>query len=382
MALETRKPINYIDLSWYLLLIVPLVITLINLPSSSYEIFTVLSLVILLNAQARKYYFLKKLKLLSTIIEIFMFLLLNHFYICYTYILFFAALVDISMNFQDEALPLAVFTGIGLLLSLLPMADKSLLIVVPLLFTAVFMLLQQLRGELIKRRDTEVLYDQIRKYNYELESARRRLLDYSSQVEKIAQLEERNRISRELHDAIGHNLTAVLLQVDACMSIIGIDKEKGMRLLHSVYKNINASIEAVRQTVRKLRPRHYQTSLQSIQELITNFQAETGTSIELKTRGDAYEIPATIETILYSNIQEAITNSVRHGSSKHIQIQLLYKQSHIEVYIYDDGIGAAPIKKGFGMSGMEERVSLIGGTISYSGSNGFHIHMTLPKGVE
>jgi signal transduction histidine kinase len=224
----------------------------------------------------------------------------------------------------------------------------------------------------------EGLYEQLRRSNYELDAARSRLLDYSKQIEKITKLEERNRISRELHDSIGHNLTGILLQVDAAKQVMEVDRDRGMEILESVYKTINTSIEAVRQTVREIRPSKYQTHKASILELINRFTMDTGVNVEYKTSGIPYELFPSIEMVLYRNIQEALTNSVRHGGATNILVHIIYKNECTEAVISDNGTGCKEIKKGLGISGMEERLEIIGGSIKYEIENGFSIHMYIP----
>lgn len=242
-----------------------------------------------------------------------------------------------------------------------------------------FFILLQLRQESHLREDVELLYDQIRKNNYELETVRVRLLAYSRQVEQITQLEERNRISRELHDSIGHSLTGVLMQVDAAQQIIQVNQDKGLELINLAYQNINKSIETLKDTVQKIRPTAYQFHFASLQDMVDKFSLATDVHIKLGYSGIPYQLYPSVETTLYQNIQEALTNAVRHGKAENIQIHLTYHSDHTEVLVSDDGIGARDIKRGFGLAGMEERIGLIGGSLTFDGNNGFSIRMSIPR---
>lgn len=237
----------------------------------------------------------------------------------------------------------------------------------------------QIKTELDNRTDAEILYDRIRKVNYELEGARERLMDYSKQVEKVSQLEERNRISRELHDSIGHDLTGVFMQLDAAINLIKNDKEKGYELLESARQNVSNSIENVRQTVRAIAPVTTTNALKLLSELIEKFSEETGIAVHWSTSGTLYKLYPSIETTLYKNTREALTNSARHGHAKNIHINLEYHPEKIIYTIEDDGSGAHSIKKGFGLNGMIERIELVGGSIDFSAENGFKILMVIPR---
>lgn len=370
---------NYVNFTRYIFLIVPMLVNLYKVPPSDYGKFIFLFLIIFINSQLRRLNLNYNVKLLSFILEPILILYIGYLYAGFCFIIIFSTVIDASSNLKNEIYPYALFTGLILIYLVKNAYSMELVIMISLFYITILLLLLQLQRELTIREDTEVLYDKIRKYAYELESAKARLIDYSNQVEKVAQLEERNRISRELHDSIGHSLTGVLMQVDACIQIMSVNSEKGMELLNSIYKNISCSIETVRQTVRKLRPIGYRTNLEALKELVYKFKIETGVNIEFKINGEVFELYAAVETVIYRNVQEAITNAVRHSQCKNINIKLLYSEHYVEVFISDDGVGTTALKKGFGIKGIEERTSLIGGTVSFSGNKGFHIHITIPK---
>lgn len=373
------KTLNNLKISRYIWIIGSIIGTLLHTSISIYPAFIFLSLFIFINSQIRIMLLKNRLFLVSLFLEVLLVLYLHSFTDGYVYLILFSSLMDAVIRLKDETYLIFVLIASALLYALYPLYSLEWIIVTLLFYVITFLLLRQLRQELNARMETEVLYDQIRKNNYELEVARARLLSYSKQVEKVSQLEERNRISRELHDSIGHDLTGILMQVDASMQIIPLNQEKGLEILSSAYQNINNSIEGVRQTVRKLRPTTFQTHMTSLRELIEKFQKDTGIKIEFTTTGTPYQLYPSIEIVIYKNTREALTNSVRHGYAENIQIILNYSIEDVQLIIADDGIGATNIQKGFGLSGMEERLDLVGGTITYSGDKGFHIHMKIPR---
>jgi signal transduction histidine kinase len=93
--------------------------------------------------------------------------------------------------------------------------------------------------------------------------------------------------------------------------------------------------------------------------------------------------------IVYSKVifrvcQEALTNSLRHGKAKNVNIILRSSGNKLSLFIFDDGCGCSQIKKGFGLSGMEQRVKDLGGTLVFGsdGESGFNIRMEIPLSSE
>lgn len=370
---------SYISIHRYFFLFGPILGTLIQLPVNIYPSFILLSLLLVINAQSRKIYENKLWLITSMLIELPLVLAVHTTYKGFLFLVLFVGLIDAFIKLRSESYILGFYIFGGYLYCLYSTQPLEWIWIYSFFYITHILLLLQIQTELSLRADTESLYDQIRMNNYQLEAAQARLIEYSKQVEHISQLEERNRISRDLHDSIGHRLTGVLYQVDAAIQLMDVDKEKGMDLLHKVYENIHHSMEEVRQTVQKLRPPIYQSHMASLRELINNYQRDTGVHIVFSTEGTPYGLFPSIEITLYRNIQEALTNAVRHGGAKNIQISMIYGPNALELSISDDGIGAPQFTKGFGLSGMIERVELVDGRISFTGSNGFCIHMWIPR---
>ena len=378
MMSSNNKYNNHINVYRYLILAVGLGGTLLKISSNIYPLFILSSLLFIVNSQFRLTINKQDFFIMSIILDVAIFFYMFLAFSGYSYFLLILTIIDIMLKLKSEGYLLSFIVSISYIYSVITTNTIETSFPLIMLYTIILLLLLHLRKELSLKTNVEGLYEQLRRSNYELDAARSRLLDYSKQIEKITKLEERNRISRELHDSIGHNLTGILMQVDAAKQVMEVDSEKGMKILESVYKNINTSIEAVRQTVREIRPSKYQTHKASILELINRFTMDTGANVEYKTSGIPYELFPSIEMVLYRNIQEALTNAVRHGSATNILVHIIYKNECTEVVILDNGTGCKEIKKGFGISGMEERLEIIGGSIKYEIENGFSIHMYIP----
>jgi signal transduction histidine kinase len=369
---------RYINITNYVMMMIPIIITLIDLPISNLTYYSVLAFGIIMNSQIRRYIIKEHFIILSILLEIGTIVYIYYLFGGVCYLILFSTLIDIYMKLSNESKYLSFITAIALIYCLYSL-DSFLWQIVIIIFFIVFNLfLMEVKRELNMRVNTETLYDELRRKNYELEAARSRILEYSRQVEHIAQLEERNRISRELHDTIGHNLTGVLLQIDAALNIMEVDQDKAKELLNNVYKNMNSSIETVRKTVQKIRPKTYKSREVNLKQLINDFKKNTGLEINFEICGNVYPLLPSIEITIYRNIQEALTNAVRHGYAKNIKIQISYSIGELVVLVIDDGIGVDKIKKGFGLNGMEERMELVGGSINFSSEKGFIIKMSIP----
>lgn len=374
-----KKTDSYSNICKYLCIIAAIAATMIRTPVAVFPQLILISLFIFINSQVRIILLKNSLFIASLLLEVLIVGVLYSMVGGLIYLILFATLIDSVIYLKGEAYFLFALNAVVLTYSLYNSHSIEWVMVILFFYIIIFLLLIHLRQELSIREDTELLYDQLRKTNYELEATKSRLYEYSKQVEKVSQLEERNRISRELHDSIGHSLTGILMQVDAALQHIPIDQKKGLEILTSAYENINNSIEGVRQAVRRLRPSIYQTQMTSLRELTKKFEKDTGVKIELLITGTPYELYPSIEITLYKNTREALTNAVRHGSAQNIEICLNYSFDHIQLTIQDDGIGSSGVKKGFGLSGMEERLELVEGTLMYSGEKGFCISMIIPR---
>jgi signal transduction histidine kinase len=233
-----------------------------------------------------------------------------------------------------------------------------------------------------KIKEIEHLYDDVRKYSYELENAKKQIENYSQQVENITLLKERQRISEEIHDTIGHRLTALLMQMEAGTRLLKENNQTGRDLLYMSVENLRETIDVLRQTVRSIKPKVYRNLLFSIEELIKRFKKETGINIDFEVNGTAFKLYPGVEMVLYKNAQEAITNAVRHGKSKNISILLQYEENNVALTVSNDGISCEYIKKGMGITSMEERLKFVGGNLYINHKNGFSIVSSIPvKGV-
>lgn len=233
------------------------------------------------------------------------------------------------------------------------------------------------QGRTLKQRAlaSQEVYDRERRIRYSLEEAKGRLTQAAREAAHLAEIRERNRIAREIHDHVGHSLTGVLLQLQVIRKTIPQDPAAAQDLLQNSITTLAQSVELIRDTVHNIKP-NTTLGLNYIQQIIENFKF---CPVTFEPRGDFNSLSASHLEILSSIIKEALTNASRYSQASLIQIKLEARANILRLLIKDNGRGCAKIKEGMGLSGMRERVQNAGGTFSFTGSNGFMIVCVLPR---
>jgi len=204
---------------------------------------------------------------------------------------------------------------------------------------------------------------------------------YATYIEETSRDEERHRVSREIHDIVGYSMTNLLMIVQA--ALYSESQDQVTELLQKAQTHINDSLFEVRMALRKLRSTQKRTLHGSalIRYLTDNFQKVTGIRIKLDFISFPNKIDLDIEEILYRLLQEAMTNSFRHGRAGEILISFWTGGDFLIVQIRDNGKThhESQISEGIGIQGMRERITGIGGSISFeSVRDGFTVLARLP----
>jgi signal transduction histidine kinase len=199
-----------------------------------------------------------------------------------------------------------------------------------------------------------------------------------------AVVEERARIARELHDAIAHDVSMMVVQAGAERRVVGEGTTHDV--LESVEHIGRGALTEMRRLVGMLRsdsgdPLAPQPGLADLPNLIARVH-EAGLPVELQVEGDRRELPVGIELSAYRIVQEALTNALKHAGQARASVHVRYGTDSLELEIVDDGAGAqAPVASGgHGLVGMRERVALYGGRLDAGRrpSGGFVVRVLLP----
>lgn len=219
------------------------------------------------------------------------------------------------------------------------------------------------------------IYDLERRNRYSLEEAKVRLMNSAREAAHLAEIRERNRIAREIHDSLGHSLAGILIQLQAAVKTLDRDEKKAREMLASSVTGLAESVNLLRDTVHNIRPRE-QLGLEYFQRIIDNINF---CPVDFSHSGDLSLLSASHAEIISALLKEALTNASRHSQATQVDVNLEVRDKIIRLYIKDNGVGCGRIQEGMGISGMRERVRNAGGTISISAEGGFMIVCVLPR---
>ncbi|KOY17786.1 sensor histidine kinase [Paenibacillus xylanivorans] len=251
------------------------------------------------------------------------------------------------------------------------------------------------------RGQLEQVYDELRSKHYELQEAREQLLQFTKQLEGTAQVEERTRISRQLHDDIGHRLIRTKMMSEAALLTIPIHPEQGTEMVKQIRDQLAASMDDMRTTLHKLRPSSYISDAYALDRLLEDVGRETGVKTIYEVRGHSHVLYPSMQIVLYKNAKEAVTNALRHGNATTITVELEFGEREICMAVSNDGkihtlstkeqtkasheeSRANPSVKaeftgiGMGLEGMRLRTQLVGGKLEIKPDYPYTVITRLP----
>jgi signal transduction histidine kinase len=216
---------------------------------------------------------------------------------------------------------------------------------------------------------------------------RARVLELEREVNvRVAAAEERVRLARELHDAVGHSVSVMVVQAGAERLALGEERPATREALLAIERTGREALAEMSRLLGILRkdgerlalaPR---PSLAQVEALVATVR-DTGLEVELRVEGDETSLPPAVDVSAYRIVQEALTNVVKHAGPARASVVVRYGGRAVEVQVTDDGCAAhngdGP---GYGLAGMRERVELHGGTFEAGRreEGGFIVKATLP----
>jgi len=220
----------------------------------------------------------------------------------------------------------------------------------------------------------------------ELGQTHQKLQEYVLQVEHLAVAQERNRLAREMHDALGHRLTVAAVQLEGAQRLIDKQPHKAEDMIATVRDQVREALNDLRHTVATLRE-PLETGMDfplALKRLIIEFEEATGTPVNIILPDPFPKIPDTHHFTLYRSAQEALTNVQRHANAKQVWVQVDAGVDAVKLSVGDDGSGLleGEDKKGFGLRGMRERAAQLGGECILEGRTGGGAQVTLTLPLE
>ncbi|MGF1603726.1 MAG: sensor histidine kinase [Thermosynechococcaceae cyanobacterium] len=219
-----------------------------------------------------------------------------------------------------------------------------------------------------------------------LTQANDRLRRYALLIENQATLQERQRIAREMHDSVGHSLTAQSIQLENVDLWMAQNPTKALDHLQKARQLGRAALQDVRQSVASLRtdPLQGKTLAQALQELAQTFEQNTGMTVRSEISSTT-TLPKEIANAFFRLAQESLTNISKHSQATEVQIRFNGSATDHVLEIIDNGRGFDPTQHtvGFGLQSMRERTEALGGsfTLSSQPQQGCQIQATIPRGL-
>jgi signal transduction histidine kinase len=214
-----------------------------------------------------------------------------------------------------------------------------------------------------------VLRERERSARQALAHANATLLATQALLAEQTRRSERLRIAREVHDAIGHGLTAASLHLQLAARV-GDPREP----VAAAQEAVKATLNEVRDLVRVMRNRGAVEIVPAIRSLCEGIREPR---IHLDTASNFRALDSERAHVLFRCVQEALTNAIRHARANNVWVTL----SETELTVRDDGIGAARPHLGSGLQGLHERVEEAGGTlrVETERGRGLALRVTFPR---
>lgn len=225
----------------------------------------------------------------------------------------------------------------------------------------------------VRRRETELLAE--RAERAERERAER---------DRMAVLEERDRLAREIHDVIAHSVSVIAVQAGAARAIAEQRPDRAREALASIEQVSRETMVELRRALGAMRAPADEAALApapglELLEDLADTVRRAGVEVEIAREGELGEVPAAVDLSAYRVVQEALTNTVKHAAPTAAHVLVRSRPEWLEVLIADEGPrpgtrpddGSARVPSGgHGLIGMRERVAMFGGTFEAGPSGG------------
>ncbi|MBW0092521.1 sensor histidine kinase [Pseudonocardia sp. KRD-184] len=213
----------------------------------------------------------------------------------------------------------------------------------------------------------------------------------SSRLREIEEvrLRQRNDLARELHDIVGHRVSAIAVQAQAGRALSAADPARALATLVTIEEEASRTLTEMRALVGVLRegtgaalaPRR---GVADIERLARPGGDVVGVRVQVS--GDVEVVDPAVGTALYLIAAEAVTNATRHASgATRVTVDVTASRGRVRLRVHDDGAArtAGPAPAGYGLRGMAERASLLGGTLRAGPdpAGGWSVEASLPRPV-
>jgi signal transduction histidine kinase len=233
------------------------------------------------------------------------------------------------------------------------------------------------RERMVSETEQRTRLDQIVQ---ELTASNVRLQQLAFRAGEESKEAERNRITSEIHDAVGYTLTNLIMMMEAATDIVHDDPVRLGRLMQSARDQAKSGLEETRRALRVLRAQEEQPlrGVQAYERLFRTFARASSIKINAQYGNIPISLGEEVDSVVYHFVQEGLTNAVRHGRADQVSIVFWLSDGRLSITMIDNGVGAKEIAPGIGLSGMKERAArLEGSVVARPLPHGFELQMEL-----
>jgi signal transduction histidine kinase len=227
-------------------------------------------------------------------------------------------------------------------------------------------------GERIRQLEESVI---------ELAKANASFQDVAVDARERATENERQRITRDIHDIIGYTLTNNMMLMEAAQDLMQENALALPGIIEQARSNAEEGLQRIRKAMYRLRQEEvtYPSGLNAVMRLIRIFERSTAVKIRYDFSNAPNSISEPVDSAVYHLVQESLVNAFRHGKATEVRIQCWYTGTELRVHLADNGFGATAVQEGIGISGMRERVENLQGELGVRPlPDGFEVTATIP----
>ena len=216
-----------------------------------------------------------------------------------------------------------------------------------------------------------------------LSSALREVHAARAELARMAVMEERLRMARDLHDLLGHTLSLIVLKSELAGRLVEQEPLRAAQEIHEVERVARQTLREVREAVAGYRQPRLASELDAARQLLE------AAGIECRIERSAGALPPALDAVLAWTVREGVTNVIRHSRADHCTIRVTYDAGSVRAEVIDDGERrgsqhVTPREAGSGLAGLTERVGAYGGQIEAGplhevGAGGFRLWVELPR---
>ena len=349
-------------------------------------ILVVLSLII--NNNLRAFYFTSDISInISLILEIIVGGILSFIFGKYVVFFLIGAIIDIFTLKKKKLY--SIYLALILIIVVVSLYKSSYIQIIStiLLLLILYILLSYIQKLYFSKEASEKLYDKLRISEEKLKEANKELEIYSHSIEELTLLKERNRISREIHDSVGHALTTAIIQLSAMEALGEKQSPVFKEMAGNLREFISDSFQDVKRAVNELKPDEYENyqGILRLQDACKNFEKLSGVKVNIRISKEQWSLSTKQLQNLYRITQECLSNSLRHGKATEVNVVMSFTNNDFVLSFKDNGIGTSAIKEsGIGLRSIKERAFEINGFAQMKSekNEGFFVKITVPREKE